>query len=205
MSTESDENDDYDDFLIEKQKKNIYTNKNLEISVIGGLGVGKSTLICGYFTLLGDKFDEKFETIININDFYYGIKVFDTSGAHLFPLMIEIVTKNSEGFVLLFSINDRKSFLFLKDVQKKILEKNNGRQRPIILVGNKQDLNHERQVYVDEAEELANSWGCEYIEITLKTPDGVREIFEKLFKKIIEIKYPDDVKVKKKPCCCNII
>ena len=72
----------------------------------------------------------------------------------------------------------------------------------MILVGNKQDLQNDREISIDEAKALAELWGIEYIEISAKTNFRVNELFEKLAQDIVKYKYP---KPKKRAHHCAII
>jgi Ras-related protein Rab-1A len=53
-----------------------------------------------------------------------------------------------------------------------------------LLVGNKADLTDRRAVSPEEARELAESLGVEYIETSAKTATGVEESFVKMTKSI---------------------
>jgi Ras-related protein Ral-A len=59
---------------------------------------------------------------------------------------------------------------------------------PIILVGNKADLDHARQISEEEISTLASKWNLEYIETSAKTRMNVDKIFYDLMKKIHEQK-----------------
>ena len=70
-----------------------------------------------------------------------------------------------ECFLFVYSINDKKSFEQIVNFKKQV---ENTRQRPMcgLLVGNKSDLLHDRQVADDDALELADEIGCRYYEIS---------------------------------------
>ncbi len=104
-----------------------------------------------------------------------------------------------EGFLLVFAINDAESFELLKGKHDRVLKGKHGVKCPILLVGNKQDLDKERKVNFDEAKALADSWNIEYIETSAKTNFNCKEAFEKLAQKIVEMK-----KEGEKDKCCNI-
>ena len=67
-----------------------------------------------------------------------------------------------EGFLLVFAINDKESFNLLKGKHDRVLKGKHGAKCPILLVGNKQDLENERQVSYAEAKQQADAWGIEY-------------------------------------------
>mmetsp|Transcript_27703 Transcript_27703/g.47399 ORF Transcript_27703/g.47399 Transcript_27703/m.47399 type:complete len:91 (+) Transcript_27703:408-680(+) len=51
---------------------------------------------------------------------------------------------------------------------------------PRVLVGNKSDLKIERQVSSEEGKQLAQKWGCPYIECSAKHNENIVELFTKL-------------------------
>ena len=106
-----------------------------------------------------------------------------------------------EGFLLVFAINDTESFELLKGKHDRVLKGKHGNKCPILLVGNKQDLENERKVAYADAKKLADSWGIEYIETSAKTNFNCKEAFEKIATQILNAKN----KNLEKKCCCNII
>ena len=106
-----------------------------------------------------------------------------------------------EGFLLVFAINDKESFNLLKVKHERVLKGKHGTKCPILLVGNKQDLENERQVNYAEAKALADSWGIEYIETSAKTNFNCKEAFEKLAQNIVKHKSPK----KSSGTCCIIM
>ena len=71
---------------------------------------------------------------------------------------------------------------------------------PYFISGNKHDLDNQKKINYSQAKELANKWGCEYIETSAETNFNCKEAFEILAKKIIQIKI-NDLK-KRTSCCC---
>lgn len=69
----------------------------------------------------------------------------------------------ANGFLLVFAINDLETFEALK-LKVKRIEKNEANKLPIVLVGNKCDLNDQRKVSYQEAEEFAKSVNAKYYE-----------------------------------------
>ena len=106
-----------------------------------------------------------------------------------------------EGFLLVFAINDAESFELIKGKHERVLKGKHGTKCPIVLVGNKQDLDNDRKVTKAEGDTLAKSWGAEYIETSAKNNFNCKEAFEKLAKKIVEMKKADGGD---KKCNCNI-
>lgn len=106
-----------------------------------------------------------------------------------------------EGFLLVFAINDRESFDLLDKTRARIFKVKVDKPCPIVMVGNKLDLNNDRKVSFPEAKKKADEWGIEYIETSAQTNFNCKESFEKLISRVV-----DERKNQKKQskCCCNI-
>ena len=102
--------------------------------------------------------------------------------------MFEMWISYGEGFILLFDINDKESFDILESKYNRILKGKHGIEVPIVLVGNRKDLEGERKVSSNEAARLAYSWGIEYIEANTKNNLNCKESFEILSKEILLFK-----------------
>ncbi|KAJ7319912.1 hypothetical protein JRQ81_019423 [Phrynocephalus forsythii] len=73
---------------------------------------------------------------------------------------------------------------------------------PVILVGNKVDLESEREVSSSEGRALAEEWGCPFMETSAKSKTMVDELFAEIVRQMNYASQPD----KDDPCCsaCNI-
>ena len=110
---------------------------------------------------------------------------------------------NANGFIIIFSIDDKKSFKNLKDyvTQIKLIDQN----LPIILVGNKCDLEDKREILKNIANDYSNSIGAKYFEYSALTDDNkyCNEIFQKCAYDIISHKI-SNVEIKNSRCSCLI-
>ena len=87
----------------------------------------------------------------------------------------------------------------MNDHHEQILRVKGTEKVPMILVGNKADLGHRREVSQQEAESLARSWGITYIETSAKTRVNVDKAYMNLLTEIIKYKQGSDhQQVKKK-------
>lgn len=89
---------------------------------------------------------------------------------------------DSEGFVLVYSITDRRTFKRVKDFHDDIRwaksDATPSTNVPIILVGNKSDRYEERDVAIAEGASLAQELNCiGYVESSAKTYTNVQEVF----------------------------
>ena len=180
--------------------------KNIKITIIGN-SVGKSTLLIRYLknnNLRESDIDDKYiiESNINIEGQDYKLELMDTTSIEDYLGMLEMFVSFADGIILIFAINDKESFEILKKVYERIIKAKKDAKYPMILVGNMKDLENYRQIAIDEAKALAELWGIEYLEISVKTNFRVNEVFEKLAQDIVKYKYP---KPKKRARHCAII
>lgn len=93
----------------------------------------------------------------------------------------------AEGFLLVFAINDKESFNSLKSKYERII-KLKGNTCPVIVVGNKSDLESAREVQAAEAKELAASWNSEYVETSALKEINCKTPFVNLSTKVVKEK-----------------
>ena len=74
------------------------------------------------------------------------LDVLDTAGQEEYAAMREQYMRTGEGFLLVYSITSRQSFEEIMTFQQQILRVKDRDYFPIIIVGNKCDLDTERQV-----------------------------------------------------------
>ena len=69
----------------------------------------------------------------------------------------------------MYSITAASSFEKIKEVREKILFSKNSSSVPMVIVGNKKDLEKERKVDNATVSALAQQWGCVFLEASAKT------------------------------------
>lgn len=85
--------------------------------------------------------------------------------------------KNGQGFILVYSITSQATFSDLIDIKDQIMRvKDIGADIPMVLVGNKNDLEDERVVGKQNGESLARSFGCTFLEASAKLQVNVNEV-----------------------------
>ena len=112
------------------------------------------------------------------------LDVLDTAGQEEYSAMREQYMRTGEGFLLVYSINSRQSFEEIQVFQQQILRVKDKDNFPMIVVANKCDLEHERQVQPDEGYRLAQSFGCPFIETSAKARTNVDAAFYDLVREI---------------------
>ncbi|KAF9339525.1 Ras GTPase, partial [Linnemannia elongata] len=159
--------------------------REYKLVVVGGGGVGKSALTIQFIqSHFVDEYDPTIEDSYRkqcvIDEEVALLDVLDTAGQEEYSAMREQYMRTGEGFLLVYSITSRNSFEEISTFYQQILRVKDKDVFPIILVANKCDLEHERQVSTHEGRELAKQFGSRLIETSAKQRINVDEAFYNL-------------------------
>lgn len=164
--------------------------REYKVVVLGSGGVGKSALTVQF---VSGTFMEKYDP--TIEDFYRKeievdgapcvLEILDTAGTEQFASMRDLYIKNGQGFVVVYSITSHQTFQDVKTMKEQIIRVKGGYEKiPILLVGNKIDLVHQREVSTVEGMTLAQSWGCPFMETSAKNRCNVNEVFAEVVREM---------------------
>eukprot|EP01084_Bolivina_argentea_P057772 105534_1 len=99
--------------------------------------------------------------------------------------------KLAHGFLFVYSITSKISFEYLNTLKDDIItarkfyfSNNNVKNIPIVIAGNKCDLEELRQVTKNEGKELANLWNCPFYETSAKNKIHHKVCFEEVVREI---------------------
>ena len=129
------------------------------------------------------------------------LDVLDTAGQEEYSAMREQYMRTGEGFLLVYSITSRQSFEEIITFQQQILRVKDKDYFPMIVVGNKCDLEAEREVPMEggctllslrrqllttstEGQQLARQFGCKFIETSAKSRKNVDQAFYDIVREI---------------------
>jgi len=163
--------------------------REYKLVLVGGGGVGKSALtvrfIQSHFVIEYDPtIEDSYRKQAVIDDEVALIDVLDTAGQEEYGPMREQYMLTGEGFLLVYSITSRESFDEINTFHRQILRVKDKDHFPMILVGNKCDLEYERQVGMNEGRDLARHLGCRFMETSAKQPINVDEAFFDMVREI---------------------
>ena len=157
---------------------------SFKMIVIGDAGVGKSCLtnraakekfLSDYSPTVGFEF-LTFST--NIENKIIKLQIWDTCGQEVYRSLISNFYRNASLAMMVYSIDNRESFLHINQWLKEIRIQSHPDVK-IILVGNKSDLENERAVTYDEAKKFKEENQILYFEETsAKTGFKAKEAFE---------------------------
>ncbi|XP_034271273.1 ras-related protein R-Ras [Pantherophis guttatus] len=189
-----------------------------KLVVVGGGGVGKSALtiqfIQSYFVSDYDPtIEDSYTKICNIDGISTRLDILDTAGQEEFGAMREQYMRTGEGFLLVYAVNDRGSFNEIHKFHTQILRVKDRDEFPMVLVGNKTDLDLYRQVTEEEALYFARENRIPYMEASAKVRFNVDESFYELvraIRKFNELESPPapafhPKKKDRKSCPCSIL
>lgn len=157
---------------------------NGNIILLGSSNVGKSNMMNQF---LRGKFEEAYFATIGINCLnklfiFDGKKVkinyYDTAGQERYNSLNLTLLRKADGVILVYDITSQESFRKI-DFWIQELHNKNRDSKVLMLVGNKTDLDNEREVSFQQGEKKANEIGCPFMETSAKTNHNIKECFEK--------------------------
>lgn len=92
--------------------------------------------------------------------------------------------RSGEGFVIIYSITDRQSFLEAAQAKTQIERVRRGDGTPMVLVANKMDLESKREVTTEEGQALAREFDCPFFETSAALRHFVDDVFHTLIRQI---------------------
>ncbi|GME66750.1 unnamed protein product [[Candida] boidinii] len=159
----------------------------INVCFLGAIGCGKSSLT---MSITDGLFDEDLDA--TVEDIYrreiayegnnYDVQILDTVECDDYSESRRAQFSRTDIFVLVFSITDKSSFdaaVYMHDRLKNLVGIDSN--IPILLIGCKNDLDHERQVSLDNGKSTCAEIGCtEYIECSSKSSYNIDFISQKL-------------------------
>ena len=154
-----------------------------KIIIIGDSGVGKS---CLTQMAIKNNFDSVYQSTIGFEFFVLNIKIgekviklqiWDTCGQEIYRSLISNFYRNASLAIMVYSVTDRKSFENL-DLWYNELKTNSNNKINVFLIGNKIDLDEQREVKTEEGEEFKNKNEIiKFIESSAKSGFNALNIF----------------------------
>lgn len=158
----------------------------MKLPIFGEPGVGKSSLAK---RLCRGKFTESYDSTTGSNFFTRSfqlydknidVTIFDLAGQKRFVKLDPLYWQGASCSLAIFDLTRRETFQRLKQWLKRFRKENP--KTPILIAGNKKDLDKHRKVSKQEGKTLARKNNAEYMEVSAKTGKGVEIIFKKAVK-----------------------
>ncbi|XP_012279358.1 ras-related protein Rab-21 [Orussus abietinus] len=164
---------------------------DFKVVLLGEGSVGKTSVILRY---VEDKFNDKhtfttqasyLDKKLNINGKRINLAIWDTAGQEKFHALGPIYYRMSNGAVLVYDITEKYTFKKVKDWVKE-LRKMLGYDVCLAIAGNKIDLEKNRNVSIEEAEEYAKQVGAMHFHTSAKLNQNIEEMFLDLTQRMME-------------------
>jgi len=159
-----------------------------KLVVVGAGGVGKSALtiqlIQNHFV---DEYDPTIEDSYRKQVVIDGetclLDILDTAGQEEYSAMRDQYMRTGEGFLIVFAVNNAKSFEDITAYREQIKRVKDAEEVPMVLVGNKCDL-PTRSIDMQQARDAATHYQIPFVETSAKTRMGVDGAFYTLVREI---------------------
>ncbi|KAJ8069063.1 hypothetical protein OCU04_002734 [Sclerotinia nivalis] len=140
------------------------SRRDYHIVVLGAGGVGKSCLTAQFVQNIwiesyDPTIEDSYRKIIEVDGRQCMLEILDTAGTEQFTAMRELYMKTGQGFLLVFSITSQSSLNELSELRETIIRIKDDENVPIVIVGNKSDLEQDRMVSRQAAFNVSQSWG----------------------------------------------
>jgi Ras-related protein Rab-6A len=157
---------------------------------LGDQSVGKSCIMNRF---MNDTFTEEYQATIGLDFQSKNVQIdnqdihlllYDTAGQEKFRSLIPMYTRDANIILLVYDITSKDSFMHIPEWIKDLT---NIKMEEVIfaLVGNKNDLEENRDVTIEEGQKFAQEHDFIFQETSAKTGDGFSELFYKsIFEKI---------------------
>ncbi|AGO10651.1 AaceriAFR464Wp [[Ashbya] aceris (nom. inval.)] len=165
--------------------------RDYKLVVLGAGGVGKSCLTVQfvqgeYLDTYDPTIEDSYRKSMEIDDKAFDLEILDTAGVAQFTAMRELYIKSGMGFLLVYSVTDRQSLAELMELREQILRIKDSKRVPMVLVGNKADLQNERAISVEEGIDVSSRWGkVPFYETSALLKSNVDEVFIDLVRQIM--------------------
>jgi len=163
---------------------------SLKIIVMGVGGVGKSAITNRF--VIGkwvEKYDptveESYQTTVDVDGKALQVEILDTAGQDEYTPLRETFMHTGDGFLLVYSITDDQTLEELKEIRQQILRVHRDKKVPMVVIGNKVDMQKDRAVSKEEGKALADEFGAAFAEVSAKTDKGVKDAFLTLARRIL--------------------
>ncbi len=146
----------------------------VEIILLGQAAVGKTNLITRY---VKKEFNDALNPTIG-NDYFKNlqriqgmnllIKFWDTAGQERFATLSNMILKNINAAIFVYDITKRDSFDKIP-MWLEFVKNGSGKSLKFMLIGNKSDLEKEKEVSAEEAKQFAEAHDMLFFETSAKT------------------------------------
>ncbi|EMG48882.1 Ras-related protein RSR1 [Candida maltosa Xu316] len=135
-----------------------------KVVVLGAGGVGKSSITVQfvqgvYVESYDPTIEDSYRKQIEVDGRACDLEILDTAGVAQFTAMRELYIKSGKGFLLVYSVTDENSLKELLALREQVLRIKDSDNVPMVLVGNKCDLEEDRVLSIEDGVKVSQDWG----------------------------------------------
>ena len=159
--------------------------------IVGDMAVGKSCILLQF---TDHKFRHQHELTIGVEfggkniqvkDKTIKIQIWDTAGQEAFQAITRTYYKGAIGALLVYDITRKETFDHIIKWYNEV-KLNGSKDICCILIGNKKDLEDQRQVKYEDGKRLAEEHNLLFLETSAKTAENVQECFTVSAERILD-------------------
>lgn len=170
----------FNSYLPSRTKSLTDGDTSIRVALMGAKGVGKSSIAQRYVhKQFSDQYEETVEELYLKKVGRRDIEILDTCGDDSFPAMRQLGIDSCHAFILVFAVDDARSFDYVSDLRDKIISRR-GMLVPITVVGNKSDLAIRKISDVLADCVVSIDWENTYHEVSAKTNHNITLLFHDL-------------------------
>ena len=163
----------------------------VKLLIVGDTNVGKTNFI---YRFIENKFSQNYMattgidlkcTTIELKGKKIRVQLWDTAGQEKYRSITKNLFLKVQGVLAVYDITNNDSFINIKSWIK-IIKEECGTHMPIILLGNKNDLENQRSVDKDTAITFAKEEKLEYIETSSKSGENISKAISLLCEKVLQ-------------------
>ncbi|KAF1931549.1 ras-domain-containing protein [Didymella exigua CBS 183.55] len=130
------------------------SQREYHIVVLGSAQFVQNVWIESYDPTIEDSYRKQIE----VDGRHVILEILDTAGTEQFTAMRELYMKTGQGFLLVFAITSASSFHELAELREQIRRIKEDDNVPMVLVGNKSDLEEDRAIPRPRAFATSREW-----------------------------------------------
>jgi len=166
-------------------------NYIVKICLLGEANVGKTSLV---YRFIENKFRDDYKSTLGVNllkkeldvgEFKkVSAQIWDLGGQESFKSVRKLYLEGANGALVIYDTTQRKSFDKLDEWVQSFRQSR--KEEPILLIGNKVDLDDKLKITEKECREFATKNNMDFLLTSAKTGNNVEIAFRNLIKKILE-------------------
>jgi GTPase KRas len=161
--------------------------ETFRILILGDGAVGKSVLTIRFlenrFVENDPQMEQEDTTQVTVDNSPCTLQIKIPMGQEEYRALLDGYIRVAEGFLCVYSVDSKSSFDIAENLMELIERVKDGKV-PMVLIGNKCDLEEKRQINSKQGIELAKKFQCPFYETSALIPLRVEDAFHQLVREM---------------------